>query len=107
MSSKFTKARPGPQTVLSAIEEECLEEWITTSQRKGFPKRKEDVLHAVKCFLEEDKREHPFGPQNIPGNGWFKAFLSQHHSICLRTSDPVTSASATVGSSDIKSWFFQ
>lgn len=107
LCSKFSKARKGPQTVLSTAEEDCLEDWITTSQRQGFPKRKEDVFHAVKEFLDVDKRDHPFGPENMPGNGWFKAFLKRHPSITLRTPDPVTSASSTVASSDIKSWFRQ
>lgn len=105
LSPNFVKPRPGPPTILTDIEENAIENWLIGSQRKGFPKRKEEVFDAVKEFLSDVPRDHPFGENNVPGEGWFKAFLRRHPKISLRSPDPVSSASATVGTADIMSWF--
>lgn len=105
LGPKFTKIRPGPSTVLTEAEELAIVDWVKVSQRKGFPKRKEDILHAVKDFLEENNRDHPFGEENLPGKGWFHSFLKRHPSITLRVPDPVSSASANVAVTDIFKWF--
>lgn len=105
LGPNFSKTRPGPCTVLTKEEEERIVDWVKVSQKKGFPKRKEDVTSAVKYFLEQTDRSHPFGEANIPGKGWFASFLKRHPSLSLRLTDPVSSASATVAISDIHSWF--
>lgn len=105
LGSNFSKVRPGPSTILTSEEEERMVHWIKISQQKGFPKRREDVTQAVKQFLLENDRPHPFGEENMPGKGWFKSFLTRHPSLSFRAPDPVSSASATVAISDINSWF--
>lgn len=78
LSENFTKARPGPATVLTEEEESTIVEWLKVSQEKGFPKRKEDVLFSVQEFLKQSNREHPFGSEAIPGKGWFRSFLKRY-----------------------------
>ncbi|CAH1180212.1 unnamed protein product [Phaedon cochleariae] len=53
MSERFKKIRHGPETVLSTSEEELLVKWINDNQRKGFPRRKEDIQQSVKEFLNK------------------------------------------------------
>jgi len=56
----------GPATVLTQDEEDLLQTWIIDSCRKGFPRRKEDLLNSVQKFLETNKRQNPF-KNNLPG----------------------------------------
>lgn len=105
LGSKFLKIRPGPQTILTHSEEETIVDWVKVSQRKGFPKRKEDVLYAVKDFLEVHAREHPFGEDILPGKGWFNSFLKWHPTLTFRATDAVSTASANLAASDIFGWF--
>lgn len=60
------KTTCGPATVLTVEEEELLQTWIINSCRKGFPRRKEDLLSSVQQFLEKNKRQNPF-KNNLPG----------------------------------------
>lgn len=99
----FSKARPGPETFLSSEEE--IVQWLFSSCKKEFPRRKKDILHAVKTVLTDHPRQHPFGDKNMPGDGWYKAFLKRHPNITLRTPEVVIKASANVSSCDIKKWF--
>lgn len=106
MSSKFTKTRLGPQTILTTEEETLLVHWITECHKKGFPKRKEDIQATVKQFLDKTSRENPF-TNNTPGNGWYRSFLSRNPSVTLRAPEAVTQASAAVSEKDLRGWFNQ
>ncbi|KAL4153947.1 hypothetical protein QTP88_001780 [Uroleucon formosanum] len=98
------KTSCGPATVLSDKEEELLQTWIIESCKKGFPRRKEDLQMSVKQFLDINNRHTPF-KNNMPGNGWYRAFMQRHPLISIRTSEHVTTASACVSEKDIKKWF--
>lgn len=104
LSNKFKKKEPGPSPVLTHDEEATLVKWIINNHMRGFPRRKEDIQASVKEFLDKNPRENPFR-NNMPGDGWFKAFLKRHPCITQRTSEAVTSASANVGETDIRKWF--
>lgn len=67
LGTKFSKIRHGPNTYLTANEEQLLVDWILESQAKGFPRRKVDLQISVKQFLDADKRPNPF-KNNMPGN---------------------------------------
>jgi len=62
---------------------------------KGFPQRKLGVL-SVEVFLTVKQRKTPF-KGNMPGNGWFQAFLCCHLELSTHTSERVTSSSVTLG----------
>ncbi|KAF0749290.1 HTH CENPB-type domain-containing protein, partial [Aphis craccivora] len=98
------KTSCGPATVLSEKEEELLQTWIIESFKKGFPRRKVDLQMSVKQFLDIDNRQTPL-KNNMPGNGWSRAFMQRHLLISVRTSEHVTTASACVSEKDIKKWF--
>lgn len=98
------KPLPGPSPVLNEEEENQIKNWLTVSHKKGFPKRKEDVLKSVSEFVKKSGRPNPF-KDNIPGEKWFKLFLKRHPDISIRTPEAVTSASAAVSENDIKGWF--
>lgn len=103
-SGKFNKTALGPNPVLTSEEESVLVTWIVDNHRKGFPRRKLDVQHSVKEFLEKSPRENPF-TNNLPGDGWYRAFLNRHPELTTRTSEAVTSASSQVSEKDVKKWF--
>ncbi|CAK1603693.1 unnamed protein product [Parnassius mnemosyne] len=106
LQGNFLKTRPGPPTILTNDEENTLVEWIIQSSRKGFPRRKEDLLHSVTDFLKKSPRPNNF-IDNKPGEGWYKLFLKRHPEIVQRTAEAVTSASANVSEKNIKKWFQQ
>ena len=105
LSQKFTKTSLGPKPILSTDEEQILINWILESYRKGFPRRKEDLQVSVKTFLDEKPRSNPF-KDNLPGDGWYKAFLKRHPTLCERVPEAVSAASARVSEMDIRKWFF-
>jgi len=105
-SSRFTKARHGPRPVLGEDEEETIVKWAKECHRKGFPKWGEDIQASIKQYLDSSLRQNPF-KDNIPGPGWFKAFLRRHPELTTRTPEGVTAASSTVAEMDIRKWFKQ
>lgn len=106
LSNKFIKCRPGPSTVLTEEEETMLVNWLITSSRKGFPRRREDLIKSVKDFLDKNPRGNQF-INNTPGEGWYKLFMKRHPEIAERTSEAVTSASSKVSERQLKNWFKQ
>lgn len=104
LSSKFTKKELGPPPILTNEEEDILEKWVHDCCRKGFPRRKEDLQLSVQEFLNQNERPNPF-KENLPGIGWYQAFLRRHPNISLRTPEGVTAASSCVSENDIKNWF--
>ncbi|XP_030749805.1 uncharacterized protein LOC115877675 [Sitophilus oryzae] len=104
LSDKFTKSSHGPSPILSSQEEDLLVNWIKDCQRKGFPRRKEDIQTSVKQFLDESPRENPF-KNNLPGEGWYKAFMKRHPDLTTRKSEGVSVASSAISEQDIRKWF--
>lgn len=104
LSEKFTKTSHGPSPILTAHEEDILIKWIKDCQRKGFPRRKEDIQISVKQFLDDTPRENPF-KDNLPGDGWYKAFMKRHPDMAIRKSEGISTASAAISEQDIRKWF--
>ncbi|CAG4958978.1 unnamed protein product [Colias eurytheme] len=77
--------RPGSSTILTEKEEQDLENWILLSCRKGFPKRKDDVIRSVSTFPKNSKKPSSF--KN--GEKWYKLFLQRHPNISERTPEAV------------------
>lgn len=103
-SAKFSKSSLGPKPILNMDEEQLIVKWITECQRKGFPRRLNDVQTSVKNFLDKSPRENPF-VNNYPGEGWYKAFLRRHPEVSIRTPEGVSAASSKVSEKDIRKWF--
>ncbi|KAJ8970998.1 hypothetical protein NQ317_012111 [Molorchus minor] len=95
MSEKFKKPGYGPCAYLTEDEENLLVDWILTCQRRGFPRRIEDLEKSVQNFLKEDGRKTPFS-NSLPGKGWYRAFKKRHPQLCLRTTEAVTQASSCI-----------
>ncbi|KAJ8944633.1 hypothetical protein NQ318_004720 [Aromia moschata] len=102
--SDHNKTSLGPSPVLTNGEEDILVQWFIENAQKGFPRRKEDLQISVKHFLDKNPRKNPF-KNNLPNEGWYKAFLRRHPEIATRTSESVTLSSANVTEKDIKKWF--
>ncbi|KAJ4441219.1 hypothetical protein ANN_11070 [Periplaneta americana] len=66
LKQNFVKSRPDPNTILTDEEEITLKNWIIDSCRKGFPRRKADVIASVKEFLHN--RPNQF-IDNTPASG--------------------------------------
>ncbi|KAJ4441591.1 hypothetical protein ANN_11447 [Periplaneta americana] len=66
LKQNFVKSRPDPNTILTDEEEITLKKWIIDSCRKGFPRRKADVIASVKEFLHN--RPNQF-IDNTPASG--------------------------------------
>jgi len=64
----------GPLPVLSDDEEQILVKRITDCSEKRLCQRKLGIQLSIKEFLTVNKRKPPF-KYNMPGNGWFQAFL--------------------------------
>lgn len=93
----------GPAPII-AEEEPQLVEWILRCAEKGFPLNKHNILRSVQEFLNQSPRRNPF-PNNLPGEGWYKAFLKRNPCINRKTNEAVPDANECGGESDIKRWF--
>ncbi|KAJ4450542.1 hypothetical protein ANN_01969, partial [Periplaneta americana] len=85
VSSKARFCRPGPNTILTDEEEITQKNGSLMVIKKGFPRRKADVIASVKEFLQLNNWPNLF-IDNIPGRGWYKALLKRHPDTATRTS---------------------
>jgi hypothetical protein len=104
LKNPLSKSNCGPDPILSHEEEKDLEKWLMDMSRKGFPRKKEEILDSVQKFLTVNPRTNPF-TENRPGRGWLRSFLKRHPTIAERSSEGVTRASACVTEADIRKWF--
>lgn len=99
-------ARRGGPTDLTLDEEELLVEWLMQCSRRGFPRRKHDVLLSVKEFFDKNPNRQTRFVDNMPGNKWYYGFLKRHSGrLSLRTPEAISTASGTVSENDIRKWF--
>jgi len=56
--------------------------WILELARKGFPRKKDDILSSVQNFLISHPRLNPF-KNNRPGEGWIKVKEKFHSVIAM------------------------
>jgi len=68
-----------PLPVLSDDEEQILVKRITDCSEKGLCQRKLGISLSITEFLNVNRRKTPF-KYNMPGKGWFQAFL-RHYPI--------------------------
>lgn len=63
--------------------------WILDSAKKGFPRKKYDILTSVQKFLIDNPRQNPF-KDNRPGDGWLKvrAFGCSVGTCCIYSAIP-------------------
>ncbi|KAI4460717.1 homeobox-like domain superfamily [Holotrichia oblita] len=94
----------GPQTVLSTIEKQLLENWILAMARKGFPVHKNNLLLTVQTIIKEAGRDTCF-KDSLPRRTWFEAFLKRHPRIKQKHAESVSKARATVTQDRIEAWF--
>jgi hypothetical protein len=59
--------------------------WIKELARKGFPRKREDIISSVQEFLTQNPRPNPF-KMNRPGEGWLKVMCE---CVCLFTALPL------------------
>ena len=76
--------KPGPSTVLTKEEEQCLAKYIIEMADRGFGLVSEDVMRAAFTIVEQSGRPHPFH-DGMAGRGWLEAFRCRHPEISLRT----------------------
>lgn len=99
-----TPRRRGTKPTLSQKDEQAIVNWLQDCARKGYPKRKQDIIKAVKLYVQKHNLETPF-KNDKPGHKWLTLFLKRHPNIVYRKSEAVTSASANVSEANIRKWF--
>lgn len=104
LANPNTKFKSGPDSILTDEEEKALVNYIISFGKRGFPRKKEDILDSVQFFLEENPRSTPF-KNGRPGDKWFSLFMKRHPNLTVRTAEGVTRVSACVSETDIRMWF--
>ena len=82
-------SRPGPNTYLTANEENLLVDWLIEMGKRGFPLSKKTLLDSVQNIVIEDKRNHPF-KDGRPGDSWFRCFLERHPEISKNNAESIS-----------------
>jgi hypothetical protein len=65
--------KPGPSTVLTMDEEQCLAEYVLEMADRGFGLVSEDLMRTAFTIVERSGRPHPFR-SGMAGRGWLEAF---------------------------------
>lgn len=76
----------GPDPILSAHEENRLQEWILNMAKCGFPRKKEVVRYSEGDNKIRQTRE---SIQRWPGQKWYQSCLRRHPQIVERTAEGV------------------
>jgi len=56
--------------------------WILELARKGFPRKRDDIILSVQNFLISHPRPNPF-KNNRPGEGWIKVKEKFHSALVM------------------------
>ena len=97
--------KPGPSTVLTVEEEQCLAEYIIEMADRGFGLVSEDLMRTAFTIVERSGRPHPFR-NGMAGRGWLEAFRRRHPQISLRTPQALSYSRATSASKVVIDDFF-
>ena len=97
--------RPGPSTVLTKDEEECLAKYVIEMADRGFGLSSEDLMRTAFSIVAKSGRVHPFH-DGMAGRGWLEAFRRRHPEISLRTPQSLSYSRASAGSKEVIDDFF-
>ena len=78
------ECKPGPSTVLTKDEEECLAKYVIEMADRGFGLASEDLMRTAFTIVEYSGCAHPFH-NGMAGRGWLEAFKRRHPEISLPT----------------------
>ena len=67
----------GGQTVLTAAEEDALEEYIILMTEIGYPLTTKQLKIEVQAIMKKDGQKNPFTDDKL-GQDWLRGFLKQH-----------------------------
>lgn len=100
VKNKWKSNLMGKTTRLNSDEEDEIASWIFTCAKRGYPRKRSDVLQAANDML---KRK--FHQKVLPiTEYWLSGFLKRHPSISFRTTSKVSRASAIVSENNIRGW---
>lgn len=102
--SPIKKRTGGPQTILTAAEEETLVQCITVLGNKGFPLTKDMLLDSVQLLMRELRRKNPF-TEDRPGRHWLEGFMRRHPVLSIKTPQNLNRRRADVNEDFIRQWF--
>ena len=97
--------KPGPSTVLTADEEQCLAHYVIEMADRGFGLVSEDLMRTAFTIAERSGRSHPFR-NGMAGRGWLEAFRRRHPEITLRTPQALSYSRAASASKAVVDDFF-
>eukprot|EP00752_Nemacystus_decipiens_P009450 g8449.t1 len=76
-------ARPGPRTVMTAAEEDAVEDLLLYAGRNYIPLSTADLRERVRQLCN-DGRQIPWNRDKGPGKDWLRGFLGRHERISKR-----------------------
>lgn len=98
------KRKMGPDTVLTADEEDKIEAWILGKALVGFGMHTDEIKDAVQKILKESSRKNPF-TDDRPGRKWMELFLRRHKAISKKHTEIISKARASVTEKSLREWF--
>ena len=66
--------KPGPSTILTREEEQCLVGYVIEMADRGFGLQSEDLMQTAYTIMERSGRSNPFS-NGMAGKGWLEAFI--------------------------------
>jgi len=100
ISPAVENRRMGPATVLSKQEERQIAEFLISMAKRGFPRKKSDLMHMVAEIVKKDGRPTPF-ISGLPVDGFYRGFLKRNQDVVERTAETIHSGRAIVNRESI------
>jgi len=97
--------KPGPSTVLTPDEEQCLVEYAIEMADRGFGLQSEDLMRLAYVIVSRSGRPHPFH-NGMAGRGWMEGFRKRHPKITLRIPQALSYCRAAMANKSVVEDFF-
>ena len=98
--------KPGPSTILTREEEQCLVGYVIEMADRGFGLKSEDLMRTAYTIMERSGRPNPFS-NGMAGKGWLEAFKKRHPELSLRTPQALSYSRAASASKPAVDDFLQ
>lgn len=104
IKEKYSNKSPGPTPILTTSVKNKLVEWILQRSINGIPVTKGQLCCTVKMLCDTLNVKTPF-PNNMPGDGWFKAFMRRNSQLANIVSEHVNFNRGKVSEEELRSWY--
>ena len=97
---------PGPKTVLTAVEEAALVQYLVYMAQRSFPLTRTMVMAFAWAIAKRTGKADRFNPEYGPSKHWWSNFRKRHPKLTLRKSDKLDRCRAEAYNAEVVDEYF-